>query len=126
MAETEIKLNRIGIVMVGVTDLARSVAYYRDQLGMSVKQQVESFVFLDGGGVMLVLSPALVQATGLGAGAMEIVFSVEDVRAAFAALRARGVTFTNEPRVVSGPMWGANFKDPDGNMLSIFGPERKA
>jgi hypothetical protein len=25
---------------------------------------------------------------------------------------------------VSGPMWAANFRDPDGHGLSIFGPER--
>jgi catechol 2,3-dioxygenase-like lactoylglutathione lyase family enzyme len=51
------------------------------------------------------------------------VFSVEHVRAAYDALRAAGVNFLNEPRVVSGANWAANFKDPDGHLLSIFGPE---
>jgi catechol 2,3-dioxygenase-like lactoylglutathione lyase family enzyme len=125
MASAEIKLTKIGVIMLGVTDLARSVAFYRDKLGITVKQQVEAFVFLDGGGVMLVLTPSLTKATGRAAGATEIVFSVDDVRAAYEALRARGITFTQEPRVVSGPMWAANFEDPDGHMLSIFGPERR-
>jgi len=54
---------------------------------------------------------------------VEIVFSVEHVRAAYDALRAQGVEFTGEPRPITGPMWGANFRDPDGHILSIFGPE---
>ena len=42
------------------------------------------------------------------------------------ALAARGVEFTHEPRNVTGPLWAANFNDPDGHKLSVFGPERKA
>ena len=35
----------------------------------------------------------------------------------------RGVTFLNEPRCVDGVSWAADFSDPDGHVLSIFGPE---
>jgi predicted enzyme related to lactoylglutathione lyase len=55
-----------------------------------------------------------------------IVFSVDDVRAAHEELAARKVYFTQEPRNVTGNLWAANFDDPDGHHLSIFGPERKA
>ena len=51
--------------------------------------------------------------------------AVDDVRAAHAALRERGVAFTVEPRAVNPPMWAANFNDPDGHRLSIYGPEKK-
>jgi catechol 2,3-dioxygenase-like lactoylglutathione lyase family enzyme len=125
MAQMDFKLAKIGVVMLGVADVARSVAFYRDKLGLSVKQEIPGFAFLDGGGVMLALSQPLARATGQGPGSTEIVFSVEDVRAAHAALLAKGVAFTQEPRVVSGPMWAANFNDPDGHRLSVFGPERK-
>ena len=126
MVQTDMKLTQIGVVMLGVADLNRSVAFYRDKLGVSVKQEIPGFTFLDGGGVTLCLSQPLGRTTGPAAGATEIVFSVEDVRAAYEALRGRGVQFTNEPRNVSGPMWAANFQDPDGHRLSVFGPERKA
>lgn len=126
MVQTDIKLTHIGFVMLGVADLNRSVAFYRDKLGLSVKQEIPGFAFLDGGSVTLCLSQPLARTTGPAAGAMEIVFSVEDVRAAFEALRSGGVQFTQEPRNVSGPMWAANFQDPDGHRLSIFGPERKS
>jgi catechol 2,3-dioxygenase-like lactoylglutathione lyase family enzyme len=125
MAQMDFKLAKIGVVMLGVADVARSVAFYRDRLGLTVKQEIPGFAFLDGGAVMLALSQPLARATHQGPGSTEIVFSVEDVRAAHAALLAKGVAFTQEPRVVSGPMWAANFNDPDGHRLSVFGPERK-
>ena len=120
-----LKLSQIGVVMLGVRDLARSVAFYRDMLGFTLQQETAEFAFFSGGSVTLCLSRPLAKATGQGAGATEIVFSVEDVRAAYAALRERGVQFTQEPRNVTGDLWAANFTDPDGHRLSIFGPERK-
>ncbi|HYL39638.1 MAG TPA: VOC family protein [Bryobacteraceae bacterium] len=117
------RLSKIGVIMLGVTDLQKSIAFYRDQLGLQLAAQFEGLAFFDGGGVTLALNRGLAQATGRGAGATEIVFSVEHVQAACDALRAAGVEFLNQPRVVSGANWAANFRDPDGHLLSIFGPE---
>jgi catechol 2,3-dioxygenase-like lactoylglutathione lyase family enzyme len=117
------RLSKIGVVMLGVSDSEISAAFYRDRLGLEVTGQHEGFVFLDAGGQTLALSQGLAQAVGNIPGAVEIVFSVEHVRTAYAALRDAGVEFTHEPRPVTGPMWGANFKDPDGHLVSIFGPE---
>jgi catechol 2,3-dioxygenase-like lactoylglutathione lyase family enzyme len=117
------KLNQIGVVMLGVKDARRSAAFYRDKLGLAVKSAFEGFVFLDGGGVTLCLSEALAKASPSLVGASEVVFSVGDVRAAYDALRSQGVEFSHGPRAVSGPMWAANFRDPDGHGLSVFGPE---
>jgi catechol 2,3-dioxygenase-like lactoylglutathione lyase family enzyme len=121
--ESNFKLKQIGVVMLGVTQMDRSLAFYRDKLGLELKGQNEGFAFLDGGGVMLCLSEALGRLGSPIPGATEVVFSVGDVWGAHKALRARGVEFTLEPRTVTGPMWAANFDDPDGHKLSIFGPE---
>ena len=126
--DSDFKLNRVGVVMLGVRDLASSVAFYRDKLGLMVVSQSEGFAFINGGGVTLALSEGLATAHGRSgplAGATEVVFSVDDVRNAHQQLAERGVSFTHEPRVVSGPMWAANFNDPDGHLLSIFGPSSK-
>ncbi len=120
------KLNQISNVMLGVKDLARAVAFYRDKLGLSVKSEIPGFAFLDGGGVILCLSQPLARTSGQIVGATEVVFSVDDVRGAYEALRERGVKFANEPRNVTGSYWAANFEDPDGHRLSIFGPECKS
>jgi len=120
------KLKQIGVVMLGVGELARSLAFYRDTLGLGFKGQNEGFAFLDAGGVMLCLSESLGRVSKHIPGATEIVFSVDDVRQAHKELASRGVMFIHEPRVITGPMWGANFQDPDGHNLSVFGPETKA
>ena len=124
MPGLEFKLHSMSFVMLGVRDVQRSLAFYRDRLGLGVKTAFEGFVFLVSGAVSLVLSEALAQASPVTAGATEVVFSVADVRAAYEALRLQGVEFTHEPRSVAGPMWAANFRDPDGHGLSVFGPER--
>ncbi|HLH00117.1 MAG TPA: VOC family protein [Bryobacteraceae bacterium] len=121
--ENQFRLAKIGLVMLGVSDVAASVAFYRDKLGMKLTGQFEGFAFFDAGAVALALSRGLAQATGKGPGATEVVFSVEHVRSAYDALRAQGVEFVNEPRVISPGNWGANFRDPDGHLLSVFGPE---
>jgi len=122
MAE-QFRLTKVGLVMLGIADLEKSVAFYRDRLGMKLTAQFEGFAFFDGGGMTLALSLGLAQATGKGAGAVEVVFSVEHVGAAYDALRNQGVQFSSEPRVISPGNWGADFRDPDGHILSIFGPE---
>lgn len=125
MTEAKYKLTQLGTVMLGVRDLAAALAFYRDKLGMSVKFQSGEFGFLEGGGVTLALSVPLEKALGHATGATELVFHVEDVRAAYEALGRQGVQFTLEPRNVAGDSWAANFDDPDGHHLSIFGPVGK-
>lgn len=123
MELTGLRVFKIGVIMLGVQDLARSVPFYRDVLSLEFIFQSEGFAFLNGGGVKLCLSEPLAQSLGSAPGAVEIVFSVESVRLAHQGLLARGVVFTTEPRVVTGASWAANFDDPDGHHLSIFGPE---
>lgn len=125
--KSHFKLTQVSHVMLGVRELARSVAFYRDTLGLAIQFEIPaSFAFLDGGGVILCLSQPLARASQQIAGATEVVFSVDDVRGAYEALRARGIQFTHEPRNVTGSSWAANFEDPDGHKLSVLGPERKA
>jgi catechol 2,3-dioxygenase-like lactoylglutathione lyase family enzyme len=117
----DVKLAKVGTVMLAVADLPRAVAFYRDVLGVPVKYAVEEFAFLDGGPVMIGLrrSPNLPQGENLRA---EIVFEVDDVEAAHRALTARGVEFRHAPRQATGDRYVADFRDPDGNAISIFGP----
>ena len=81
------------------------------------------FAFLDGGAVTLALSEAHAKLATPVAGGTEVVFGVTDVTAAHAALSGRGVVFPGAPRIVTGVQWAANFRDPDGHLLSVFGPD---
>jgi catechol 2,3-dioxygenase-like lactoylglutathione lyase family enzyme len=122
MEHTDYKLTQVSVVMLGVRDVTRSLEFYRDKLGLKVQREIPGFVFLNAGAVTLCLSEPAAKVRGQVAGAGEIVFSVEDVTAAYQALRAKGVQFTHEPRSVTPTTRVANFDDPDGNHLSIYGP----
>jgi catechol 2,3-dioxygenase-like lactoylglutathione lyase family enzyme len=119
----EMQLSRIGLIMLGVQDVARSVEFYRDKLGLKLQNQFPGFAFFDAGGVTLCASEPLGRVAGAVAGATEVVFAVDSVRAGYAGLQKKGIVFTHEPRNVAGTSWAANFNDPDGHRLSIFGPE---
>ena len=121
---SDFRLTQINNVMLGTTDLARSLAFYRDTLGLAVQFERLGFVFLNAGGVTLSLSTTHKKLATPVAGGTEVVFGVADVTAAHEALRARGVEFLNAPRNVTGDQWAANFRDPDGHLLSVFGPEK--
>jgi len=117
-------LTQVSNIFLGTTDLARSVVFYRDTLGLTLQLESEGFAFFDIGEVTLSLSTAHAALANPPAGATEVVFGVPDVMSAHAALSARGVEFLNAPRNVTGDQWAANFRDPDGHLLSIFGPEK--
>jgi catechol 2,3-dioxygenase-like lactoylglutathione lyase family enzyme len=122
MEQTDFKLTQVSVVMLGVRDVARSLEFYRDKLGLTVQNEIPGFAFLNAGAVTLCLSEPAAKVRGQVAGAGETVFSVEDVAAAYQALRGKGVQFTHEPRSITPTAKVANFDDPDGNHLSIFGP----
>jgi catechol 2,3-dioxygenase-like lactoylglutathione lyase family enzyme len=124
--QPEIQLSRISAVMLGVRDLPAALAFYQNKLGLKVIMQEPALALLQCGNVLLGLSRGHTSLAPHVAGATEVVFQVESVRAAHKALQARGVGFTGEPRQATPTDWVAHFKDVDGHLLSVFGPEGKA
>jgi len=125
VAGQRFNLPPVSMIMLGVRDLEKSVSFYRDRLGIDIRQRIPGFAFLASGALTIVLSEPLAKNVSPLAGATEVIFSVNDVRASYEELKDQGVEFSQEPRNVSGPMWAANFRDPDGHLLTLFGPERK-
>jgi|GraSoi2013_115cm_1033766.scaffolds.fasta_scaffold00244_6 catechol 2,3-dioxygenase-like lactoylglutathione lyase family enzyme len=121
--QNEIQLSRISAVMLGVRDLAAALAFYQNKLGLKVIMQEPSLALLQCGAVLLGLSRGHTNLAPHVAGATEVVFQVDNVRAAHKALAARGIEFTTEPRQATPTDWVAHFKDVDGHLLSVFGPE---
>jgi catechol 2,3-dioxygenase-like lactoylglutathione lyase family enzyme len=119
------RLSRISNIILRVEDLERSLAFYRDRLGMTALGSSESFAFLSGGGVTLVLNAIGADMEENPPGLVEVVFEVDDVEATYEALSGAGVPFRLEPRVVMNDggrdLMAADFRDPDGNVLSITG-----
>ena len=120
----QFQLSKITSIMLGVRDLEQALSFYRDKLGLKVKmQEAQQLALLDAGPVTLGLSPGHVRLAPQVNGATEVVFRVEGVRAARQSLIDRGIAFLNEPRQVTPTEWAAHFRDPDGHLLSVFGPE---
>lgn len=119
----DFKIAQIRAIMLGVRDLPAALAFYRDTLGLKVKLEEPQIVLLEAGPVDLGLSPGHVRMAPQVTGATEVVLQVANVRSAYQALIERGVKFLNQPRQVTASEWAAHFKDPDGHLLSIFGPE---
>ena len=116
-------LGTIGQIHVSVTDVDRSVAFYRDVLGIPFLFRVpgQPMAFFDCDGVRLYL----------GAPESEdfrsrvvLYFTVDDVDEAYASLTQRGVKFLDAPHVVARmddvELRMAFFRDPDGNHLAIM------
>lgn len=111
-------------VMLGVTDIERSTRFYEQILGRKVLFRAgDGLVFVDGGPVAIGLNAGLATARQPVAGAVELVFSVADVTAAHRDLTARGVIFITAPRQATDKDWVATFGDPDGHLLTLFGPK---
>lgn len=115
-------------LILRVRDLATSVAFYRDHVGLTLQTINGEFATFDAGGMTLMIE-GLAQApaapsTGLAA-FTEIALESGDVFATYAALKDRGITFRGEPRIVttdgSRNLYAADFRDPNGHIISISG-----
>lgn len=113
-------LERLAFVMLAVDDVDRAAAFYRDVLGIPLSGRFGDFAFFDTGEARLALTSEL-RGDGAAHG-HECVFGVASVTRAYAALKER-VEFVNEPRAVNDRAWAVNFRDPDGHLLSLYGPQ---
>lgn len=113
--------NGLKFVMLASRDVDGSVTFYRDRLKLPLTSRFEEFAFFGCGEVTLALSGALARGEAASGTATEIVFGVPSVREAYDELRADGIAFINEPRMVNANAWAVNLLDPDGHLLSFYG-----
>jgi len=116
-------IQNIDSIILWSSDVARSVTWYRDMLGLELQFHRGDFAVLAAGEHSI----ALHGGEGVEAGAegrrfgASPVLSVADYAAAKAALEAKGITFSFE-NSTPGAIFGT-FEDPDGNAIQII--ERK-
>ena len=124
---------RVHGVRYQTRDVSRSVAFYTNELGFTLKhQQGEAFASVSSDGIDLLLSGA--ESSGARplpdgqqqepGGWNRLVLAVDDLEAAVATLRVKGARFRNE--ILSGP-GGKQIQllDPDGNPIELFEPARR-
>ncbi len=114
-------LGHIAQVSLTVTEIDRSVTFYRDVLGIPHLFTAGQLAFFDCDGVRLMLD-ALEEAQGRGNSVLY--FRVPDIHGAQEALAAKGVPFDGPPHRIfthadGTEEWMTFFRDPDGNMLAL-------
>jgi predicted enzyme related to lactoylglutathione lyase len=113
----------LGQIHVSVSDVERSVAFYRDVLGVPHLFTVpgQPMAFFSSGGVRLYLGvPEDKDFTSR----CVLYFNVEDLDAEVDRLTRAGVTFRDTPHIVhrQGPtdLWMTGLTDPDGHQIILM------
>ncbi len=107
------------VVWLPVSDVARSLSFYRDTLSLDELHSGDNWAELDANGLHIGLNAN--ERPGAGGGAV-IAFQPQDsLDEAVEQLRGEGVQVAGE---ISEHAWGrvATFKDPDGNDLQLYEP----
>ena len=117
--------NAMVVPTIPVTDLDRTVSFYRDVLGLTVLEQTPFAVrFGAGAGSQL----STYKRPPVERGQTVAHFEVADIEAEMAEIRSRGGMFEeySGPGLTTvngiaplGPARGAWIKDPDGNVLGV-------
>ncbi|MDB4917365.1 MAG: glyoxalase [Gemmatimonadetes bacterium] len=110
-------------VALTVADVEKSVAFYRDAVGLPfLFAAPPSLAFFDIGGVRLMIAPPEGDFKP-GRGTV-LYLKVADIDAAHEAMSARGVSFPKPPAFLAAmpdhDLWLAEFRDPDGNPLALM------
>lgn len=121
---------RISLITLGVTDLARSIDFYERRIGWKRSPSPPEIAFFDMNGVVFSLyahndlaketdDAALVTAPYQGFALAHNVRSKEEVDKILASLKQQGVTIEKEP--VEQPWGGYSgyFSDPDGHKWEV-------
>lgn len=109
---------RINWLEVKVTDIKEAVAFYRDVLGLRVKQEWHNYVIFDLLGT-LTFAIMLGGKKGRKEGAPNIYFAVENLDAEYKSLKNKGVSFVEPPKKQYWGGYAALFADPDENLLYL-------
>ena len=115
--------NKVDDVFFNVDDMEKSVAFYRDTLGLPVKYQSADWVEFDAGNVTIALrrfgsGPEGRPELGVGEGAT-LVFMVDDMEETKAELEAKGIKLIGGV-FAYGSVKLAAFEDLNGNVLQIY------
>jgi lactoylglutathione lyase len=109
--------SRIGAVILLVSDIKRSIRFYRDTLGMELKQESKDWTELSTRGTVLALHPARKKKIKKNNG-MLVGFSISDFDDVISSLKKKRVKFYKKAK--QEPFGKhAIIQDPDGHLLSI-------
>lgn len=120
---------RLSLVTLGVSDLARAKSFYEEVVGWKAAESTPGIVFFDLGGVIFSLYPhdELVKdhggtPTAHTSSGFAIAYNArsrEEVDAIFAGLKEKGAAIVKEPEEVFWGGYSGYFSDPDGHKWEV-------
>ncbi|WBB54588.1 VOC family protein [Verrucosispora sp. WMMD573] len=120
-ADPAAPISGVGITLL-VTELSRSLEFYRDRLGFTEVDRGAANAVLSSGATRLVLRE-VTGAQPISRRLVHVNLDVDDIQSAYERLRESGVRFTYPPRVVNRgsklEVWAAAFRDPDGHGIAL-------
>src|SRR6266496_2432994 len=115
---------KLGLVMIVVRDMERSVAFYRDVLGLKLLINQDNWSQLDGGNIILGLHPEGEEVHVSPTSGMSIGIYVDDMDAAVTEIRRRFGRVAIGPRREPFGRWALVY-DPDGYSVQIIEMARR-
>jgi lactoylglutathione lyase len=115
---------KLGLVMIVVREMERSVAFYRDVLGLKLLIHQENWSQLDAGNILIGLHPEGEEVKVSPTTGMSIALYVDDIDKAVAAIRARFGKIAIGPRQDPFGRW-ALVRDPDGYNVQLVEMARR-
>ena len=109
--------NKIGAIILLVSDMDKSIKFYRDVLELPVKNTSPEWVEFFSSGTVLALHPSKSKTRTKNSGLL-VGFMVSNLESVAKKLKEKNVEFFKEPREES---FGkhAIIVDPDGHLISI-------
>src|SRR5947209_8247962 len=119
-----IQLSKPDYIVVYVSDMQRSTAFYRDVLGLPLKFNTPGWTEFNTGTTTLALhttpGEAVAQPAGrTPAGLAQLGFIVDDLQATYESLKAQDVFFSLPPQKQPSGVTLAVLRDPDGLGISL-------
>jgi lactoylglutathione lyase len=110
--------NRVGAVILLVSNMEKSVKFYRDTLGLPIKTKSKDWTEFFNNDTVMALHPAKKKSNIKTGSGMLVGFEVGDLEATVKKLKEKKVKFFKKPK--EEPFGKhAIVKDPDGHLISI-------
>lgn len=111
-------IKRVSWLETKVTDIKKAASFYRDVLGLKVRNEWPNYVIFDLAGTAT-FAIMLGGKKGRKEGAPNIYLAVENVDEEYEQLKARGVNFVEPPKKQYWGGYAALFADPDENLFYL-------
>ncbi len=111
-------VGKLGLVMVVVSDMERSVRFYRDVVGLKLLFHAPNWSQFDAGSMLIGLHPQGEQVKVSPTTGMSLGIYVDDVTRTVSELKSKNARIAIEPRDEPFGRW-ALLQDPDGYNIQL-------